>query len=229
MTTTGEDQITANTSESEEMYLITIAMLVEDGHVGPVPVPQLATELDVSRVAANEMVKKLATRGLIEYTPYKGASLSDEGRNIARTVLRRRRLWSVFLSDRLGLTPAAADAVACEMEHITPAEVAQRLADFLGEPLFGAQGRPIPSSGEALVVPEEAVGLADLAVGVRARVASIHGPAADESFLLSQGIGVGTELAVLARGDGAILTEAQNGRVHLSDEVVSVVTVVPID
>ena len=119
------------TSESEEMYLITIAMAVEDGQQAPIPVPQLADALAVSRVSANEMVKKLDARGLIEYVPYKGAVLRPEGELIAKRILRRRRLWSVFLAEQLGLTPQAADAVACEFEHVTPADVAQRLSEFL--------------------------------------------------------------------------------------------------
>ncbi|MCP4226088.1 MAG: metal-dependent transcriptional regulator, partial [Actinomycetia bacterium] len=76
---------TASTSESEQMYLITIAMAAEEGHEGPVPVPRLAQALEVSRVSANEMVKKLAERGLVAYTPYKGADLTAEGAVIART------------------------------------------------------------------------------------------------------------------------------------------------
>jgi len=53
---------TVATSESEEMYLITIARAGEDGWVGPVPIPQVADALGVTQVAANEMVKKLVGR-----------------------------------------------------------------------------------------------------------------------------------------------------------------------
>ena len=84
----------ASTTEAEQMYLITIAMAAEDGHDGPVPVPRLAESLEVSRVSANEMIKKLADRGFVAYTPYKGAELTEAGSAIARTVLRRRRLWA---------------------------------------------------------------------------------------------------------------------------------------
>ena len=128
------------------MYLITIAMAVEDGHEGPVPLPYLGKEMDVSRVSANEMVKKLVEKGFVTYTPYKGVALTDVGMRIANDVLRRRRLWAVFLSEHLGLTAGAADTVACEFEHITPSEVAQRLSHFLGDPTVGPGGKPIPSS-----------------------------------------------------------------------------------
>jgi DtxR family Mn-dependent transcriptional regulator len=215
------------TSESEEMYLITIAMAVEDGQEGPVPVPQLADALEVSRVSANEMVKKLDSRGLVEYVPYKGALLSSEGERIARTILRRRRLWSVFLSDQLGLTPRAADAVACEFEHITPADVARRLSDFLGDPRVSPQGKPIPLPGDPGVADQPVTPLPELQAGGSAEVIQINGRVAERSFLGDQGVKPGAEITVLAVAeDGGCLLEAGKGRVHLSNDVARLVGVV---
>jgi DtxR family Mn-dependent transcriptional regulator len=224
----GEPAITeiAATSESEEMYLITIAMAVEGGAAGPVPVPHLADELQVSRVSANEMVKKLAGRGLVEYIPYKGAELSATGERIARTILRRRRLWSVFLSDRLGLSPQTADQVACEFEHITPADVADRLSEFLGDPRLSPQGKPIPSPAEAVPPREPAVALSDVLVGSKVEVIHVAGALADRSFLADQGIRPGGELTVLAIGEGgSFLLDTPPGRVHLAREVAQLVEV----
>ncbi len=215
------------TSESEEMYLITIAMAVEDGHDGPVPVSHLARELDVSRVSANEMVKKLAARGLIDYTPYKGVSLAGSGEGIARSVLRRRRLWSVFLSEQLGLTPAAADAVACEFEHVTPADVAQRLSEFLGDPQVGPAGKPIPAAvSDAHPEPHGAL-IADVEVGVNAEVLNVGGSRADVAFLHAEGIAPGQTVTLSAvAADGSCLVVTGSGRVHLTADVANLVRVV---
>jgi DtxR family Mn-dependent transcriptional regulator len=217
---------TASTSESEQMYLITIAMAVEDGHQGPVPVPRLAQALEVSRVSANEMVKKLAERGLVAYTPYKGADLTAEGAAIARTVLRRRRLWALFLADHLGLTPVAADAVACEFEHITPTEVAQQLAHFLGDPSVGPQGKPIPSddSSHAAAVPLHS--LAESLVGRTVEIVRISGDSASHSFLESQGLSPGGTVTVLALSeDGGCLLDTGRAHVHVSSELAALVAV----
>ena len=217
---------TDTTSESEEMYLITIAMAIEDGAEGPVPVPELADALEVSRVSANEMVKKLDSRGLVEYIPYKGALLSGEGERIARTILRRRRLWSVFLSDQLGLTPTAADAVACEFEHITPADVAQRLSEFLGDPRVSPQGKPIPSPADARPDEQPPIPLSEMQVGAKAEVVQISGHVAERSFLGDQGVKPGAEVIVLAVSEGGgCLLETAKGRVHLSDDVAHLVGV----
>ena len=57
-----------------------------------------------------------------------GATLTEAGRLVASSILRRRRLWGVFLSEQLGLTPARADEIACDLEHITPDDVADLLS-----------------------------------------------------------------------------------------------------
>jgi DtxR family Mn-dependent transcriptional regulator len=226
--TTAESAPAPSTSESEEMYLITIAMAVEDGLHGPVPVPKLAEALEVSRVSANEMVKKLTARGLVDYAPYKGASLSPEGERIARTILRRRRLWSVFLSDQLGLTPQAADTVACEFEHVTPADVAQRLADFLGDPRVGPKGKPIPAALEDAPVAEPGVALGELQVGRTAEVVLISGDAVGRSFLAEEGIAPGEEIKLVALAEGGgCLVATSKGRLHLSQDVAESVAVAP--
>ena len=209
----------AVTSESEEMYLITIAMAGEDGLDGPVPVPHVAETLDVSRVSANEMVKKLETRGFIEYTPYKGVSLTPQGRTIASSVLRRRRLWALFLSEHLGMSPSAADTVACEFKHITPTDVAQRLSSFLGDPTVGPEGKPIPGDDATVEIHREFL-VSELAVGTRGKVIRTVGDAAIRSFLADEGIEEGAEITLLAIGqDGGCLVDTGVGHTHLSPEV----------
>ncbi len=225
MTATDHNELSpADTSEAEEMYLITIAMAIEDGHEGPVPVPLLAEELEVTRVTANEMVRKLAERDLITYTPYKGVSLAEDGERIARTILRRRRLWSLFLADRLGLTPQAADTVACEFEHMTPSDVASRLADFLGDPECGPQGKPIPKEGQAATQPRN--DLTSTAVGASVEVLAVQDDRFAEAFLSSQGVGPGTKLTVLAMSeDGNSLVATENGRLNMAGEIARAVIV----
>lgn len=218
--------VMASTSEAEQMYLITIAMAAEDGHDGPVPVPQLAAALSVSRVSANEMVKKLAERGLVEYTRYKGAALTADGAAIARTVLRRRRLWAVFLADHLGLTPAAADAVACEFEHITPSEVAEQLAHFLGDPSVGPQGKPIPADDRSPSQPVALHALGESLVGATLEVVRLTADPASRSFLEGEGIVAGAQVKVLALADdGGCLLETTHGQVHVSAALAQAVSV----
>ena len=211
------------TTESEEMYLITIARAVEDGHEPPIPVSEIARVLGVSGVSANQMVKKLESLDLVDYVPYKGVALTEEGTALARNVLRNRRLWGLFLSDHLGLSPETADEVACEMEHITPEYVADRLSEFLGEPRFGPTGKPIPSRADDATGP--GIDLADVPPGSPLTVHSIASPF--DVFLESQGARRGSSITVLASGaDGSVLIQTSNGAVQLGPDAAAAVKVV---
>ena len=107
----------AEMSESEQMYLITTAMLIEDGMEQPVPLPALAQARSIMPASVNQMVRKLADEGLVTYIPYKGIVLTPAGTNIATRILRYRRLWEVFLVKKLKLALAPADQLACRLER----------------------------------------------------------------------------------------------------------------
>ncbi|MEN8040609.1 MAG: metal-dependent transcriptional regulator [Actinomycetota bacterium] len=210
------------TSEAEEMYLITVARAVEDGVGPPVPVSDISGALEVSAVSANQMIKKLEAAELVTYEPYKGVTLTGSGDELANTVLRSRRLWGRFLADHLGLSPAKADEVACDMEHVTPDMVADRLAAFLGDPATGPTGKPIPQRSG----PRQPSGtpLADMGVGEQCVVVSVD--AASEGFLRTQGIDEGAQITVTATGaDGSVLVTGTQGAVHISADLASGVVV----
>jgi DtxR family Mn-dependent transcriptional regulator len=168
------------------------------------------------------MVKKLESLELVVYVPYKGVALTEEGATLARAVLRNRRLWGLFLSDHLGLSPETADEVACEMEHITPEYVADRLSDFLGDPRFGPTGKPIPNRADDVTVPT--VRLPDAPAGVSLVVHAVAPPY--DVFLESQGASRGATVTVLASADdAAVLLKSATGTVQLSADVASAVLV----
>jgi DtxR family Mn-dependent transcriptional regulator len=206
-------------SESEEMYLISIARLVEQGVKEPVPISLLAGELSVQPVSANQMVHKLAEEELVEYLPYKGVQLTARGQEIASKVLRDRRLWEVFLVEHLDLSPSDADALACRLEHITAEGVTGRLAKFLGQPAVSPQGLPIPEVDGRAVVPALRP-LSDLAVGECAEVMRIAGDQATQAFLISEGLRPGVTVKPLAiGGEGAMLLESDHRRLNLAQAV----------
>jgi len=208
------------TSEAEEMYLITVARAVEDGTPEPVPASLIAKELGVSAVSTHQMVRKLAGRDLVDYTPYRGVSLTDAGSVIAAGILRRRRLWGVFFSRHLGLPAQRADTIACDMEHITPDDVANLLASYLDDPQVGPRGRHIPrSSGPSLVAA--AASLSAVPVGDTVIVSSVEAPVPIDGFLADQGLLPGVAVTVLGiGGDGGRLVACGGGALQLAHEVV---------
>lgn len=208
-----------STSESEEMYLIHVAMAQEQGAGGPVGLSRLAEMLSVSPVSANQMVKKLAGRGFVEYLPYKGVDLTQEGRQVAMRVLRGRRLWALFLAEHLDLPSNRADEIACDLEHITTPDLTERLARLLGDPPTGLQGRSIPGTGTSSH-PVPSVPLTDLSVGSVGVVTQIEASTATESFLAADGVVPGAEVTLLAlSSDDECLVRVGAVELHLSGEV----------
>jgi DtxR family Mn-dependent transcriptional regulator len=203
-------------SESEEMYLITIARLIERGVEAPVPIPLLAGELSIQPVSANQMVHKLAEEDLVEYLPYKGAQLTPKGQEIAQKVLRDRRLWEVFLVEHLDLPPSEADALACRLEHITAEGIASRLANYLGRPSISPQGLPIPGTEGEAPAPATRL-LSDLAVGESGEVMRLEGDPVTQAFLATEGLRPGLQVKPLAIGSsGAMLLQAGENRLNLA-------------
>jgi DtxR family Mn-dependent transcriptional regulator len=216
-----------HTTESEEMYLIHIAMAGEEGVNGPVGISHLAGMLEVSPVSANQMIKKLAGRHLVDYVPYKGVELTGAGREIAAQVLRGRRLWALFLAEQLGLSPVRADAIACDLEHVTTPDLADRLSRLLGDPSRGPQGRPIPPGGRGQVMGPS-LPLSEVAPGRSATIREVAGSLSTRSFLDGEGIAVGSEIVVLAVGKGGdCLVRTESGELHLAEPVASAVMVSP--
>src|SRR5512141_139447 len=97
-------------TESTEMYLKAMAEL---GAEDIVAVGRLAGRLGVTNVSANEMVHRLTESGLVSHTPYKGVSLTQSGRSVACSVLRRQRLWECFLYQHLHIEWAKLYELAC--------------------------------------------------------------------------------------------------------------------
>lgn len=212
-------------SESVEMYLVTIAMLGEAGLSGPVPLSRLAEDLSVQSVSANQMVRKLDEEGLLSYQPYKGVELTDKGQQKAQHILRLRRLWEVFFVENLGLSPTEADALACRMEHVTTDVVAERLSAFLGDPSVSPTGRSIPHE-ESKTSIGSGWPLTDLNVGQTAEILSIQTDAVTQSFLQSEGLEPGVHLTLKAlSSSGARLLSIAEKNISLSAETAAAIQV----
>ncbi len=200
-------------SESMQMYLVTIARLRVDAR--PVPLSQLAEALSISPVSVNEMCRKLQDQGLVIYRPYKGASLTSEGEQRAHYILRRHRLWEVFLVEKLGFAYEEAHEAACEMEHATPKTVADRLDGFLQYPSVNPQGDPIPRR-DGSIPPRTLVALTALPAGQRAHVVRCDVSDAARAFLEEQGVRPGASLTVVAAAADSILVQVGEAKLSLA-------------
>jgi DtxR family transcriptional regulator, Mn-dependent transcriptional regulator len=82
----------------------------------------------------------------VQYEKYKGASLTDKGIKIATTLIRKHRLWEVFLVEKLGFAWDEVHEFAEELEHIQGESLISRLDHFLNYPKFDPHGDPIPDA-----------------------------------------------------------------------------------
>lgn len=157
-------------SESTEMYLKAI---VEANNGDVVAVSRLAERLSVTPVSASEMIRRLGEQGMLEYKPYKGVALTEKGREAACKVLRRQRLWEVFLYEHLKIEWAKIYELACSLEHATAPEVTEALAVFLGNPRTCPRGNPIPAA-DGSFKPLDGVPLSEVSVGKTVRTLAIN-------------------------------------------------------
>ncbi|NMC54288.1 MAG: hypothetical protein GYA48_11710 [Chloroflexi bacterium] len=182
----------ASLTESMQMYIVTIARLWKDNQ--PVPLSKLAEFFSISPVSVNEMCRKLQENGLVQYQPYKGASLTPEGEEKASYILRRHRLWEVFLVAKLGFDFDEAHHFACQLEHTTPDELADRLDMFLGYPSENPQGDAIPRKSGALPVVET-IPLTAMAVGQKATLSRMEVNETVLQFLQQSGLRIGSQVS----------------------------------
>ena len=133
----------AEYSFTEENYLKAIFKLSE--HDDVVSTNAIAEELNTKPPSVSDMVKKLEQKELVSYQKYKGVQLSNLGKSIAIRVIRKHRLWEVFLVEKLAFNWDEVHELAEQLEHIISPKLVDRLDKFLDYPKFDPHGDPIPS------------------------------------------------------------------------------------
>ena len=131
------------TTLSEENYLKAIYHLGKQG-TEAVSTNAIAEKIDSKASSVTDMVKKLADKNLAHYIKYQGVSLTNEGRLAAASVIRKHRLWEVFLVEKLNFSWDEVHDVAEQLEHIKSLKLVNELDAFLGFPAHDPHGDPIP-------------------------------------------------------------------------------------
>lgn len=132
-------------STAEENYMKRIYELSEHGKLS-VTTNALANNMATRPASVTDMVKKLAGKNLIVYTPYHGVALTRVGKSTALSIIRRHRLWEVFLVKKLGFTWDEVHEVAEQLEHVRSEKLIQALDEYLGSPKIDPHGDPIPDA-----------------------------------------------------------------------------------
>jgi len=186
------------TTSAEENYLKAIFKIAEK-EPGPVLTNALAAEMGTSAASATDMLKRLSDKQLVAYEKYRGVTLSETGNRIATDLIRKHRLWEVFLVDKLGFAWDEVHFFAEQLEHIQGEHLSERLDDFLGHPRFDPHGDPIPDA-QGKWIRRTQTRLLTLTPGQRGIVTGVddHSPSFLQ-YLAELGLSLGAELEVLER------------------------------
>lgn len=186
-----------NFSTSEENYIKSIYHLQQGD--GVVTTNALATELQTKPASVTDMLKKLKTKKLLEYEPYRGFNLSETGRKLALTIIRKHRLWEYFLVNELEFGWDEVHEIAEELEHINSPVLIEKLDAYLSYPKFDPHGDPIPDINGKMESNRQ-INLIDLKTNVAAEVSAVGSQSTDLLELLRhKNIGIGTVLKVLKK------------------------------
>lgn len=133
---------------------------------------QIVSGLNVSAASVSEMISKLVKEKLVEHSPYQGVQLTEIGLKKASTLIRKHRLWEVFLVEHLNYSWNEVHDEAEVLEHVTSQTLANRLSAYLNQPKFCPHGGVIPEDDQP-VHEEKRQTLIDYPVGTTIRIARV--------------------------------------------------------
>lgn len=133
-------------SLTEENYIKAIFSINALNNGAGASTSQLSLHLHNKAGSVTDMLKRLSEKKLINYEKYKGVFLTGRGEKHAISIVRKHRLWEVFLMEKLKFKWDEVHDIAEQLEHIKSDELVQRLDDFLGKPKFDPHGDPIPNA-----------------------------------------------------------------------------------
>ncbi|MEM9991044.1 MAG: metal-dependent transcriptional regulator [Bacteroidota bacterium] len=185
-------------SQTEENYLKAIFKINESTGKSAGN-KAISNAMDTSAASVTDMLRRLAKKELIHYESHRGVTLTNAGSSIATNLIRKHRLWEVFLVDKLQFAWDEVHPIAEELEHIKSAKLIAQLDEFLGYPKFDPHGDPIPDV-EGNFTFRQQILLSDVEVGKQGMLVGVQEHSKDFlQYLDGLKLGLGTVVEVLER------------------------------
>lgn len=205
---------------AEENYLKAIFHL-ELENEGEVSTNAIAESMETKPSSVTDMVQKLAVKKMVIYKRYKGAQLTEIGKKVAAGVIRKHRLWEVFLVEKLNFQWDEVHDIAEQLEHIQSEELIIRLDKYLGSPEFDPHGDPIPDKHgvmkrtEKKLLSELDKNQSGVCVGVKESAVEFL------QYLDKKKISIGTKITVLGKEffDGSMVIEVYDENFFISKTI----------
>jgi len=205
---------------AEENYLKAIYHL-EQKIDGEVSTNAIAERMETKPSSVTDMVQRLAEKEVLSYKKYRGTLLTPSGRRIAANVIRKHRLWEVFLVDKLNFHWDEVHEIAEQLEHIQSEELVARLDKYLGHPDFDPHGDPIPDKDGNMKTTKKKL-LSELLKNKRCVCVGVKESSSEFlQYLDKKNINIGTKLTVLGKEffDGSMVIQVKKDQFFISKKI----------
>lgn len=186
---------------------------------------QIVSGLAISAASVSEMISKLVKEGLVKHTPYQGVQLTTAGLEKASSLIRRHRLWEVFLVEHLNYSWNEVHDDAEVLEHVTSDTLAHRLEIYLNHPEYCPHGGMIPK--ETQTIHEKRETLSTYSKGTRVKIARVLDERELLDYLVSIDLKLHEEYEIIdvAAYEGPITIQNQEKTLAVSYKAASTIFV----
>ena len=193
-------------SFTEENYLKALVKITIDSEQSEVGTNELAKVLAVKPATANDMLKKLKEKKMVDYEKYGKITLTKEGKNLAIDIIRKHRLWETFLYEKLEFSWDEVHELAEQLEHIQAEKLVDKLDKFLDYPDFDPHGDPIPTkNGELKVFFKKT--LSEVPIGSRCKMVAVKDNSSSFlQYVVKVGLGINNEIKIISKQEYDSLT-----------------------
>ena len=178
---------------------------------------QIVSSLDVSAASVSEMISKLVKEELVEHSPYQGVQLTASGLQKASSLIRKHRLWEVFLVEHLDYSWNEVHDDAEVLEHVTSEHLADHLENYLNHPEHCPHGGSIPKK-EEVVHEERRQTLESYPVGTKVRIARVLDEKELLDYLVTIDLNINEEYEIvdIAAYEGPITIQNDRKKIPVS-------------
>ncbi len=206
-------------SEQIENYIKNIYKLSSNER--KVTTSSLSEKLQISPASVSEMIKKLAEEGTLTHTPYKGVELTDDGKKLALRIIRKHRLWEMFLVQVLHFGWDEIDDEAERFEHIMSEKMEEKIDHALGHPLTDPHGDPIPTK-EGEIKCSMSYPMSEVEEGSTVRVLRVSDSNSEMlQYVSSIGISLNKKITIKQKMkfDNSLLVKIDNKEINISSTI----------
>ena len=187
---------------------------------------QIVSSLDVSAASVSEMISKLVKEELVEHSPYQGVQLTASGLQKASSLIRKHRLWEVFLVEHLDYSWNEVHDDAEVLEHVTSEHLADHLENYLNHPEHCPHGGSVPKK-EEVVHEERRQTLESYPVGTKVRIARVLDEKELLDYLVTIDLNINEEYEIvdIAAYEGPITIQNDRKKIPVSFKAASTIFV----